>query len=92
MLRKIVLTISIIKINLYESGNVEIINTLKSGVQTKILTQNLFKKFWRYDKNSYNGSGLGLSIVKRIIDAHNATIRTLLVDGEILFKLKFNKI
>ena len=83
---------SIIKINLYESGNVEIINTLKSGIQTKILTQNLFKKFWRYDKNSYNGSGLGLSIVKRIIDAHNATIRTLLVDGEILFKLKFNKI
>jgi signal transduction histidine kinase len=83
---------SVIKINLYQNGNIEIINTLKSGVRGKVLMENLFKQFWRYDKNSYPGSGLGLSIVKRIMDAHNATIRTLFVDEEILFRLKFNKI
>ena len=36
--------------------------------------EKLFQKFWRFDKNKYQGSGLGLNIVKRIIDAHDASV------------------
>ncbi|MFZ1107884.1 MAG: ATP-binding protein [Rhodomicrobium sp.] len=34
----------------------------------------IFQRFWRKDRRGGVGSGLGLPIVKRIMDAHNATI------------------
>ncbi len=34
----------------------------------------IFQRFWRKDRASTVGSGLGLTIVKRIVDAHGATI------------------
>lgn len=36
--------------------------------------QKIFQRFWRRDRQRAGGAGLGLSIVKRILDAHGATI------------------
>jgi len=35
----------------------------------------IFRRFWRRDRTRTNGSGLGLSIVARIAEAHGGTIR-----------------
>jgi len=50
---------------------------------------NIFKKFLRLEKNKYNGSGLGLTIVKRIIEAHNASLSVDIDDKYFKITLKF---
>lgn len=50
---------------------------------------NIFKKFLRLEKNKYNGSGLGLTIVKRIIEAHNASLSVDIDDKNFKISLKF---
>ena len=49
----------------------------------------IFKKFLRLEKNKYDGSGLGLTIVKRIIEAHNASLFVGIDDKNFKITLKF---
>jgi signal transduction histidine kinase len=53
----------------------------------------IFRRFWRKDRRGSTGSGLGLSIVKHIMDAHHGTItiRNLSPRG-CVFTLKFEPV
>jgi signal transduction histidine kinase len=47
----------------------------------------IFQRFWRRDRNSQGGSGLGLSIVQRIAELHGATIE---VDNRVMGGAQFS--
>ncbi len=50
----------------------------------------IFQRFWRKDRTASSGAGLGLSIVKRIMDAHRGEINiTNRRSGGCIFTLKF---
>ena len=60
---------------LAEDQNKIIIKNEKANKQLKQQdVEKLFNKFWRFDKNKYPGSGLGLNIVQRIVEAHDANL------------------
>ena len=60
---------------LVEDQNKIIIKNEKANKQLKQQdVEKLFNKFWRFDKNKYPGSGLGLNIVQRIVEAHDANL------------------
>ncbi|MBC7520203.1 MAG: HAMP domain-containing histidine kinase [Sandarakinorhabdus sp.] len=50
----------------------------------------LFERFWRKDRSSSIGAGLGLGIVKRLVDAHGGSIAIETPDGGgALFRVQF---
>ncbi len=50
----------------------------------------LFERFWRKDRSSSDGAGLGLGIVKRLVDAHGGTIAIETpAGGGVLFRVQF---
>ncbi len=50
----------------------------------------IFQRFWRKERSNALGSGLGLPIVKRIVEAHRATISVSnLTPSGCVFKLQF---
>ena len=57
---------------------------------SKEAISHIFERFYRQDKSrSIEGNGLGLSIVKRIVDLHYCTIDvTSIVDGGSTFTVK----
>ncbi len=60
---------------LAEDQNKIVIKNEKANKQLKQQdVEKLFNKFWRFDKNKYPGSGLGLNIVQRIVEAHDANL------------------
>lgn len=51
----------------------------------------LFNRFYRKDKSrNTEGFGLGLSLAQLIIKQHNGTISTSYINGQMVFKIKFN--
>lgn len=55
--------------------------------------ENIFEKFYRADKSRTNeGSGLGLPIVKRIIELHDGEIWAEKIDDDVKFNIKLNRI
>ncbi len=61
-----------VKIELDESGAVSVSD---QGAGIPISERNqIFQRFWRKDRGAALGSGLGLPIVQRIVDAHGASI------------------
>ncbi len=67
-------------VNISEKGTDKIVIEVKDngiGIDSKHLSH-IFERFYRVDKSrsrERGGSGLGLSIVKHIIDSHNQTIK-----------------
>ena len=57
------------------------------------LRKNIFRKFYQADKShaSY-GNGIGLAIVKKIIDLHGGQIYVESVDSSTTFAVLLNKI
>lgn len=50
----------------------------------------LFERFWRKDRSGSHGAGLGLGIVKRLVDAHGGSIAIETpADGGALFRVRF---
>ena len=54
------------------------------------LINKIFEKFYT-TKGSKNGSGLGLSIVKNVLEEHNAKISVKSTKEKTQFKITFNK-
>lgn len=51
------------------------VSVLDSGAGVPPSDRNLiFRRFWRRDRRAAGGAGLGLSIVKRIVEAHGGTV------------------
>jgi signal transduction histidine kinase len=50
----------------------------------------IFERFWRKDRRNSDGAGLGLSIVKRLVQAHGSTITVEnAAGGGALFRVSF---
>ena len=54
------------------------------------IQKNIFEKFFT-TKAERNGSGLGLSIVKNVVEEHNATISVSSIPGSTIFKITFKQ-
>lgn len=61
-----------VEIELGENGSVSVLDRGQGipGAEQELI----FQRFWRGDNRQSGGAGLGLSIVKRIIEAHGGTI------------------
>jgi signal transduction histidine kinase len=61
-----------VEIELGENGTVSVLDRGQGipGAEHELI----FQRFWRGDNRQASGAGLGLSIVKRIVDAHGGTI------------------
>ena len=56
-------------------GDQGTVSVLDEGAGVPVANRKLiFQRFWRGDRHGAAGAGLGLSIVKRIVDAHGGTI------------------
>jgi two-component system sensor histidine kinase BaeS len=67
-----------------------------SGLEASEVS-NLFERFTRKEKSrvrdgEYSHLGIGLSIVKKIVEAHDGTIDASLKDGEICFKVAVSSV
>ena len=51
--------------------------------------ENIFERFYKVDKSreDLDSTGLGLSIVKRIVELHNGVVKANLDDNIITFKI-----
>jgi signal transduction histidine kinase len=77
---------------LVENGGTVSVSDSGPGIAPAEQAQ-IFRRFWRKDRRGSTGAGLGLSIVKRIMDAHRGTIsiRNLSPQG-CVFTLKFEPV
>ena len=74
-----------------EKNNSIQVNVQNNGPEIPIeIQKSIFDKFFT-TKSERNGSGLGLSIVKNVIEDHNATISVSSIPGSTVFKITFKQ-
>jgi signal transduction histidine kinase len=74
-----------------EKNNSIQVNVQNNGPEIPVeIQKSIFDKFFT-TKSERNGSGLGLSIVKNVIEDHNATISVSSKIGETVFKITFKQ-
>ena len=78
-----------IDIRIYKDGKLTISNTKQDQALTQDKIDQIFEKFWRLNKNKYAGAGLGLSIVKRIAEAHQGSVRAEVIEEIFNIYLQF---
>jgi signal transduction histidine kinase len=78
-----------IDIRVYKNGSITVSNTKQDQALTQDKIDQIFEKFWRLNKNKYVGAGLGLSIVKRIAEAHHAPLHVDLTEEIFNIYLQF---
>ena len=78
-----------IDIRVYKNGRITVSNTKQDQALTQDKIDQIFEKFWRLNKNKYVGAGLGLSIVKRIAEAHQASLHADLTEEIFNIYLEF---
>ena len=67
------------------------VNVQNNGPEIPVeIQKSIFEKFFT-TKSERNGSGLGLSIVKNVIEDHNATISVSSKIGATVFKITFKQ-
>ena len=84
-----------IKINVSDDGENITFSVYNTGnpIPEKDLN-NIWEKFFKVDKahsRAYGGSGIGLSIVKAIVEAHNGTVAVRNILGGVEFSFKIPK-
>lgn len=78
----------VLKKDFCKYAKLRIINSGKSIPQDE--RDRIFEKFYRLNKERSDGTkhyGLGLSIVKRVVDAHNGKTQVLCYDGKVEFQV-----
>ncbi len=83
---------SLVTVKLMNKGKNVILEVIDQGpgVPDKLKTR-IFERFFRVVGNKANGSGLGLGIVKEIVDFHNAKIKLIDANPGLNIKITFDK-
>ncbi len=79
---------SAVSMEVHENGSISVSDN-GPGIEPPE-REHIFQRFWRKDRGAPGGAGLGLSIVKRIVDAHGGEIA--IADAKpsgCIFTLKF---
>jgi two-component system sensor histidine kinase VanS len=81
-----------VNVQLVKSDGAGVLTVENTGHINEADLENLFEPFYRGEKsrNRYTGgSGLGLYIVKRILEMHGFSFNIACVDGKVVFTVKF---
>lgn len=81
-------TIEINITQMHNSLTIDIINIGDTIKSTDL--DNIFKKFYRgKNNNGYDGNGIGLSIVSKIVELHKGTVKVQSSDNKTVFSINF---
>ena len=82
---------TVLEINIKQNNNLLQIDFINVGDTIKPEEiENIFKKFYRGKNNkSHDGNGIGLSIVSKIVELHNGTIKVQSKDNMTTFSIEF---
>ncbi len=80
-----------IEINIIQMQNYVVVDIINMGDTIKSTDlENIFKKFYRGQNNkTYDGNGIGLSIVSKIVELHKGFVKVQSSDNKTIFSINF---